>query len=81
MGKFIKNLAILATIATMTSSAMAYTIERQWYEIWFQVEGRCNDGTYFNGSQGSDGSWTVQGKQQGFHVSSLDTAIRQACLE
>ncbi len=83
MKKFADKLALFAVMVMFATNVMAYSIERQWYnEVGHsKVEGRCNDGTYFNGSQIQEyGNWSIKAHYWG-HNTSLSTAIRQACGE
>lgn len=85
MGKFIKNLAILATIATMTSSAMAYNIQFQENKSDSSTEwwsGRCDDGQGFHTWRGYDESiWHASGPKGKDWGPSRDAVIRKVCGE
>lgn len=81
--KLIKKLTILATTTTLATSAMAYTIENQWYSNGQpRVDGRCANGTYFNGGQNEYSRlWTILANSQFADSPSMDQAIRKACGE
>ncbi|TWV84688.1 hypothetical protein [Moraxella sp. VT-16-12] len=90
MKKSLSKLAILATLAVLSSNAMAYKIYERKTESAFigsqkyeYVNGVCNHGNSFAGSYSSSKQWEVVVNspfKMGFS-SSMHEAIRQACGE
>lgn len=83
MGKIISKLAIIATIATLASNAMAYTIKLDESNSSKEAySGQCDSGKFFYVSRPhNDRYWYASSSGDNYSHESRDKAIRKVCGE